>query len=90
MTQICRHKWKAFKTLEQRSIGRSAGLPTASSMTELAALTSADAPSRSRELTEADKDALQRAQDLFDEGASLIRVSRGNSQANCIVKSKLL
>ena len=31
----------------------------------------ADAPSRSRDLTEADRDALQRAQGLFDEGVSL-------------------
>ena len=57
-------------------------------MTELAVSASADAPSRSRDLTEVDKDALQRAQGLFDEGVSLIRVSRCNSQANCnIVKS---
>ena len=51
-------------------------------MAELAGTTSADAPSRSRDLSEADKDALQRAQGLFDEGVSLIRVSRCNSQAN--------
>lgn len=42
-------------------------------MTELAVSASADAPSRSRDLTEVDKDALQRAQGLFDEGVSLIR-----------------